>query len=76
MSYGYSTHIVQLNKKADASLLGVMLGRFCIASSIPVTALTEKLGISRQTAYNWFVGKSNPHPRYHAAINKLLKRHN
>lgn len=74
MSYGYSTHIVQLNKKADASLLGVMLGRFCIASSISVATLTEKLGISRQTAYNWFVGKRNPHPKYHAAINKLLKR--
>ena len=73
MSYGYSTHIVQLNKKADASLLGVTLGRFCIASSISVATLTEKLGISRQTAYNWFVGKRNPHPKYHAAINKLLK---
>jgi hypothetical protein len=74
MSYGYSAHIIQQNKKADASSLGVMLGKFCITTSMPVTALTEKLGISRQTAYNWFVGKRIPHPRYHAAINKLLKR--
>jgi hypothetical protein len=74
MSYGYSQHIADLNKRADASSLGVALGRACINTHFPVTDIAAKLGVSRTTIYNWFTGVCLPHPKYHAAINKLLKR--
>ena len=74
MGYGYSQRIAALNKRADASSLGVMLGRVCIDTSTSVLEVTEKLGVSRTTVYNWFTGTSVPKPKYHAAINKLLKR--
>jgi hypothetical protein len=74
MGYGYSQRIAALNKRADASSLGVMLGRVCIGSSAPVTEVAEALGVSRTTVYSWFTGTSVPKPKYHAAINKLLKR--
>lgn len=74
MSYGYSQRIVALNKEADASSLGVALGRVCISTDYPVSDLAEKLGVSRTTVYKWFAGDCIPHSKYHAAINKLLKR--
>jgi hypothetical protein len=74
MSYGYSQRIADLNRQADASSLGVVLGRACINVDFPVSDLSEKLGVSRTTVYNWFAGTCTPHPKYHAAINRLLKR--
>jgi hypothetical protein len=76
MSYGYSQRIANLNRQADASSLGVALGRACINTHSPVTDIANRLGVSRTTVYNWFTGASTPHPKYHAAINKLLKRFN
>jgi hypothetical protein len=74
MSYGYSQRLVDLNKRADKKLLGVILGRACIEAESPVRTIADHLGVSRATVYNWFTGLCDPHPRYHAAINKLLKR--
>jgi hypothetical protein len=74
MSYGYSQRLVDLNKRADKKLLGVILGRACIEAESPVRTIADQLGVSRATVYNWFTGLCDPHPRYHAAINKLLKR--
>lgn len=74
MSYGYSQRIVSLNGEADASSLGVVLGRACIKTDTPVQVAAEYLGVSRTTVYNWFTGAFTPHPKYHAAIKKLLKR--
>jgi len=60
MSYGYSKRLVQLNNKADQSLLGVRLGRVCIEYDVPVSVIAAKIGVSRQTVYNWFCGASVP----------------
>jgi DNA-binding XRE family transcriptional regulator len=60
MGYGYSIRLIELNKKADRKLLGVTLGRLCIKLSIPVSEVAHKLGVSRQTVYNWFVGATEP----------------
>lgn len=60
MTYGYSRHIVTANKKADDSLIGVALGRLCIAKNVPVTDVASRLTVSRQTVYNWFTGKHQP----------------
>lgn len=74
MTYGYSQRIVELNKEADKTSLGVVLGRACIKANTPVQEAAEYLGVSRTTVYNWFTGAFTPHPKYHAAITKLLKR--
>ena len=60
MSLGYSLRIIELNRSADEELLGVKLGRVCIRNNMPVSVLAARLGVSRQTVYNWFVGTSKP----------------
>ena len=57
MSYGYSLKLIQLNKKADPKRLGIRLGKMCIKRNVPVAEVATKLGVSRQTVYNWFEGK-------------------
>lgn len=73
MSYGYSSRLIALNKRADKSKLGVALGRKCIALDIPVTEVATRLSVSRMTVYNWFAGTHEPQRLYASAINTLLK---
>jgi len=74
MSYGYSSILVERNKKADRRHLGVALGRKCIALNIPVSDLAEQLGVSRMTIYNWFVGQHDPQAHYVSAITEFLRK--
>jgi hypothetical protein len=74
MSYGYSSRLIALNKKADKSNLGVQLGRACIKGDIPVCLVADTLGVSRQTLYNWFAGKSNPQKTIASLVAKYIKR--
>lgn len=60
MSQGYSLHLRDLNRRAPSKLLGVRLGRACIKHDIPVTVVAQRMGVSRQTVYNWFGGTTNP----------------
>lgn len=60
MSYGYSQLTVTANKQADKRLLGVALGRACIANGVPVADVAQKFSVSRQTVYNWFEGRHEP----------------
>ena len=60
MSYGYSNRLIELNREADDRLLGVRLGRVCIENDVPVSEVSYKLGVSRQTVYNWFCGANAP----------------
>lgn len=62
MTYGYSQFTVASNKSANKRLLGVALGRACIANNVSVSAVAEKFGVSRQTVYNWFEGRHEPRP--------------
>jgi hypothetical protein len=74
MSYGYSSRLVEANKKADKKNLGVLLGRRCIACDIPVGDVAKILNVSRMTVYNWFTGEHTPQLGYEAAINDLLDK--
>ena len=75
--YGYSTRIVHLNKAASArGNMGVKLGRECIKRGIPVAVLSDYLGVSRQTIYNWFSGATSPTGETKAAIEGILKSNN
>ena len=57
---GYSTSLIEKNKRASGKLPGVKLGRYCIKNDISVTRVSHKFKVSRQTIYNWFVGKGGP----------------
>ena len=74
MSYGYSAKLVALNRQADKNNLGVRLGRACIREDIPVSRVAETLGVSRQTLYNWFMGKSSPQPMMVDLVARYLER--
>lgn len=60
MSHGYSLRLIQLNREADDSNLGVRLGRTCIKHGVSVKEVAAKFGVSRQTVYNWFCGVHTP----------------
>jgi transcriptional regulator with XRE-family HTH domain len=72
MGYGYSIRLIELNKGANSKLLGVRLGRVCIKKNVPVSEVASKLGVSRQTVYNWFTGSSNPQNTIVTGVEKLL----
>ena len=74
MSYGYSAKLVALNRQADKSHLGVRLGRACIRRDIPVVTVASALGVSRQTLYNWFIGRSSPQPMMVDLVARYLAR--
>lgn len=72
MSTGYSVRIIEQNRNADKSRLGVRLGRACIKRDIPVTTVADSLGVSRQTIYNWFIGVSDPQNLAIAAVKQFI----
>jgi len=72
MPYGYSVRLITLNKEANPKLLGVKLGRACVKNNVPVSQVSSKLGVSRQTVYNWFMGRSHPQNSIVKSVEKLL----
>jgi hypothetical protein len=53
----YSKKIIRLNADADASLMGVALGRLCIYRNVPVSEICRDLDVSKAAVYRWFTGK-------------------
>jgi transposase len=75
MSYGYSQSLVEANKNADATSLGVALGRLCIERGIPVTEVAGVFKVSRATVYNWFWGQVTPNRSHNELIERFIARH-
>jgi transcriptional regulator with XRE-family HTH domain len=69
---GYSYKLVEANLAADLELIGVQLGRWCIANDISVDKIAKKFKVSRMTIYSWFIGKSQPHSKNIQQIKKYL----
>jgi predicted transcriptional regulator len=72
MSNGYSASLQARINQADSSLIGVQLGKFCMANDISVTRIAEALGVSRQSVYYWFVGSHEPSGPHVLKIQRLL----
>jgi len=53
----YSVKVVKLNAEADSTLLGVKLGRVCIAAGVPVQQVSHTLNVSKSVVYKWFTGR-------------------
>lgn len=69
---GYSIRVAKAIEAADGNLLGVRLGRACLARDIPVTTVATILGVTRQTVYSWFFGLSEPRGAACEAIENYL----
>jgi transcriptional regulator with XRE-family HTH domain len=59
MSIGYTRYLIEANREAPVTL-GVQLGRWAIRNNVPVSQVAKRFGVSRQTVYNWFIGKHEP----------------
>lgn len=70
---GYTIRVAEAINNADGDLVGVQLGRLCIKHDIAVTKVAKYLGVTRQTVYSWFVGKSEPKPHYADAVERMVQ---
>lgn len=52
---------------------GNRLGRWAIHLDLPVTKIAYALGVTRQTVYNWFIGKTEVFVAYQERVDFLLK---
>jgi transcriptional regulator with XRE-family HTH domain len=57
---GYSLKLRDTNDEAPGNLLGVKLGRACIKRNVAVSEVAKRMGVTRQTVYNWFTGETDP----------------
>lgn len=74
-SRGYASKFIRQVEQADARLLGVRLAKVCIARDIPALAVAATLGVSKQTVYAWFVGRSQPHASQTKKLEALLEQY-
>lgn len=72
MSFGYSLRVAEAIREADANLIGVRLGRYCLQHDIPVLEVASELGVTRQTVYSWFCGEREPSKAAERAIRTYL----
>lgn len=72
MSQGYSLRMRDTNLRAPSSSLGVRLGRLCIEHDVPASLVADRLGVTRQTVYNWFRGTSVPGPDLTTLIEQYI----
>jgi hypothetical protein len=71
---GYSKRLIDDNRAAKATHIGVKLGRLCIKMDIPVTHVAEYCGVSRMTVYNWFKGLTYPRTKVAPILLKLTDK--
>jgi hypothetical protein len=53
----YGDKLLLQLQQADATLLGVQLGRLCVEANLPVVYVAEALNVSRNTVHLWFRGQ-------------------
>ena len=58
--FGYTQLVINKNKEADESKIGVQLGRICISKNVPAQVVANYFGVSRATIYMWFSGEKEP----------------
>ena len=68
----YSQKIIDAVAAAPKSP-GTRLGRWAIHLDLPVTKIAYALGVTRQTVYNWFLGKTEVFVAYQDRVDFLLQ---
>ena len=54
--FGYTQIVINKNREADDSKVGVRLGRICIDKNVPAQVVANYFGVSRAAVYGWFSG--------------------
>jgi hypothetical protein len=67
----YSPQVISAVKKAPKTL-GNQLGRWAIHLDFPVIEIAKYTGATRQTVYNWFIGRSIPMKSTEQKINRFI----
>jgi len=67
--------MVKQIRGADPSNPAVQLGLLCIEQDIPVSVIAERVGVSRQAVYMWFIGLYRPREEYMHQIHELLREY-
>jgi plasmid maintenance system antidote protein VapI len=68
----YSQKIIDAVAEAPKSS-GNQLGRWAIYLDLPVTKIASALGVTRQTVYNWFIGKTEVFVAYQDRVDLMIK---
>ena len=71
---GYSTLTARYINEANSVMLGVKLGKICVAKNIPVSDVAEYLKVSRMTVYSWFLGRHDVADRHYAKVEELVEK--
>jgi len=69
---GFTQRIVKEIKNANPMLVGVELGQLCLDRGYSVVEVAEVLGVSRQTVYNWMIGRNKPRLKYEQQVRELI----
>jgi hypothetical protein len=72
---GYSYALVKAIEAADPKLLGVRLGRVCVAKGVPVSTVATRCTVTRQTVYWWFTGVFKPKPSFTDMLTEILEEY-
>ena len=70
---GYTIRVAEAINNADGKLLGVQLGRLCLQHNVGVGVVANRLGVTRQTVYSWFTGKSKPNHTCMSVVEKMVR---
>jgi|TARA_R110000822_G_scaffold169417_1_gene309394 pyrroloquinoline quinone (PQQ) biosynthesis protein C len=70
---GYSVYTLRKNEAAPINMIGVQLGKVCIANDITIQKLSKYFGVSRWNLYAWFYGDWNPHKKHHEKALKIIE---
>ena len=73
---GYSTSFVAAIAHGQLSDLMFQFAHECVVREISVSAVAERLGVTRTTVYAWFTGKAEPRMRHQEKIRQILARWN
>ena len=73
---GYSTSFVAAIAHGQLSDLMFQFANECVVREISVSAVAERLGVTRTTVYAWFTGKAEPRMRHQEKIRQILARWN
>lgn len=73
---GYSTSFVRAVANSELSDLMFQFAHECVAREIPVSAISERVGVTRATIYAWFTGRAEPRAQHQEKIRQILARWN
>lgn len=68
---GFSMRFVEAVHAADQTDPVIQLASLCIEHGVSVTAVADKLKVTRATVYSWFVGARRPRPEMMSKVVRM-----